>query len=124
MIFEHWSNVPPHVWPCKYFKPQEVACQGTGKLLVHTGALRALDRLRHDLGTPLHISSGYRSPYHNAAVGGAPMSSHLDGHAFDLQLRGNDKKRIRQIAEAYEFTGFGMHYQTFIHIDMGRRREW
>lgn len=32
----------------------------------------------------LTITSGYRSPSHNAAVGGAPNSNHLRGYAFDF----------------------------------------
>lgn len=32
----------------------------------------------------LQITSGYRSPAHNAAVGGAPNSYHVQGLAFDF----------------------------------------
>lgn len=84
----------------------------------------ALDQLRQNYGTPLHISSAYRSPYHNSVVGGAPLSAHLVGHAYDVQLRGMDKKQLRGEAESVGFTGFGMRYHTFMHIDMGREREW
>lgn len=38
------------------------------------------------LGTPaIHISSGYRCPSLNKAVGGSPTSAHCHGYAFDLQ---------------------------------------
>lgn len=33
---------------------------------------------------PLHISSGYRSPSVNKAVGGAPTSGHMLGHCADV----------------------------------------
>lgn len=35
-------------------------------------------------GAPIHISSGYRSPALNAAVGGAKASQHLTGQACDF----------------------------------------
>lgn len=33
--------------------------------------------------TQIRVSSGYRSPEHNAAVGGAAHSNHMSGHALD-----------------------------------------
>jgi hypothetical protein len=45
---------------------------------------RGLDRVRRLLGHPLEISSGYRSPELNAAVGGAPASQHTRGEAVDF----------------------------------------
>ena len=84
----------------------------------------ALDELRKNIGAPIYLSSAYRSPYHNASVGGAPRSSHLFGHAYDVELRAMDKAKLRDEAERVGFKGFGMRYTTFMHIDMGRRREW
>jgi uncharacterized protein YcbK (DUF882 family) len=124
MHYAHWTEVPSRVWPCKFFTPNEIACKGNGAILIHAEALMALDQLRENFGTPLHISSAYRSPYHNASVGGAPRSAHLVGHAFDIQLRGMDKAKLREEAESVGFKGFGMRYRTFVHIDMGRKREW
>ena len=124
MKYVKWSEVPPRVWPCKFFKPHEIACKGTGSILIHVDALMALDQLRMNLGVPIFLSSSYRSPYHNSWVGGAPRSSHLEGHAHDISLRGMDKAKLRDEAERVGFTGFGMRYRTFVHIDMGRKREW
>lgn len=45
---------------------------------------RGLDRIRLLLGHPLEISSGYRSPALNAAVGGVPGSQHAQGLAADF----------------------------------------
>ena len=124
VIFEHYNEIPLGGWPYRYFKPDEVACKGTGQIKINTDALSALDNLRTLLGHSINLSSAYRSPYHNAKVGGAPRSSHLEGHAFDVRLQGKDKETIRKVAEQVGFKGFGMRYQTFIHIDMGRRRQW
>ena len=45
-----------------------------------------LEPLRAFAGRPIVISSGYRCPALNRAVGGAPESQHLRGEAADLSL--------------------------------------
>jgi hypothetical protein len=49
---------------------------------------RGLDRVRRLLGHPLEISSGYRCPELNAAVGGVPHSQHALGLAVDFVCPG------------------------------------
>lgn len=41
------------------------------------------------------ITSGYRSPEHNAAVGGAPNSDHLRGEAYDIVVPGMSTADVR-----------------------------
>ena len=48
----------------------------------------ALEEIRARLGKPIVISSGYRSPALNAAVGGAANSAHVLGYAADLTCPG------------------------------------
>jgi zinc D-Ala-D-Ala carboxypeptidase len=44
-----------------------------------------LEQVRHALGdTPIHITSGYRCPKLNQAVGSKPTSAHLWGYAADF----------------------------------------
>jgi zinc D-Ala-D-Ala carboxypeptidase len=129
MIYEHWSEIPESIWPCVHFKPVEIACHGTGEIEINADALDALDVFRSLLGGPVSLSSAYRSQYHNAKVGGAVLSSHTTrgsngATAFDIKLQGREKDLIRRCGEQAGFKGFGMKYQTFVHIDMGRRREW
>lgn len=45
-----------------------------------------LQPLRDALGVPIRVSSGYRSPRLNRAVGGSPTSQHLVGQAADISL--------------------------------------
>jgi hypothetical protein len=47
----------------------------------------ALERVQVLLGFPLHISSAFRSPKLNAAVGGSASSAHMDGYAADFTCR-------------------------------------
>lgn len=46
---------------------------------------RGLDEVRRLLGHRLRISSGYRCPELNAAVGGARASQHCEGLAADFE---------------------------------------
>jgi hypothetical protein len=48
----------------------------------------ALEQVQALLGTPLQITSGYRSPALNAAVGGVPTSRHALGLAADFVCPG------------------------------------
>jgi hypothetical protein len=44
-----------------------------------------MEKVRELLGNkPISISSGYRSPKLNAAVGGSPTSAHMQGYAVDF----------------------------------------
>ena len=43
-----------------------------------------MEQVRALLGGPIRITSGYRSPALNAAVGGAKNSAHMSGYAADF----------------------------------------
>lgn len=45
-----------------------------------------LDPLRTRYGHPIHVSSGYRCPRVNAAVGGKKTSQHVSGEAADIYV--------------------------------------
>ena len=40
--------------------------------------------VREHFGRPIYVSSGYRSPELNAAIGGSKRSQHVEGRALDL----------------------------------------
>ena len=52
-----------------------------------------LEPARVSFGAPIYITSGYRCPALNKAVGGKPTSQHLRGEAADLQVRGVENLR-------------------------------
>lgn len=51
-----------------------------------------LDPLRAAYGMPITVTSGYRCPALNKAVGGVPNSVHQLGYAADLQVGGSFTK--------------------------------
>ena len=55
-----------------------------------------LDPIRESWGGPIIVSSGYRCPELNKAVGGVKNSGHQYGYCADLQLK--DSKRLREFA--------------------------
>ena len=102
-----------------------LACRGTGRLLINEPALDKLQALRNRLRKPLIVRSGYRSPEHNRAVGGAKASKHLEAAAFDIAMRNHDPHAFEAAARAAGFKGFGFYPRSgFIHIDLGPARTW
>jgi len=47
-----------------------------------------LERIRTTLGVPVTVTSGYRAPKVNRAVGGVTSSDHTQGHAADFVAPG------------------------------------
>ena len=58
---------------------------------------KVLDPLREAYGKPIVVSSGYRSPMLNKAVGGAPTSQHCKGEAADIVPK--DRKDMLKLFE-------------------------
>lgn len=123
--YEHYSDVPMATWRWTSFSPREIACKGTGKVLVNEAALDKLQALRDRLRKPLILTSAYRSPEHNRAVGGAKNSMHMQGIAFDVRMDNHDPHEFEAAARAVGFTGFGYYPRSgFMHIDTGPSRSW
>ena len=123
MFFDSIDEIPSGYWRWENFSPKELRCKGTGRLLVNEAALDALQATRTAIGKPFYITSGYRSPEHNAAVGGAKNSFHLRGMAFDVRTGNLDRTELVRVARQNGFNGIG-YYTNFIHIDTGRARVW
>jgi hypothetical protein len=125
MLYEHFSDVPMAGWRWSSFSPREIACKGTGKVLVNHDALDKLQELRNRLRKPLILTSAYRSPEHNRRVGGAKNSNHMQGIAFDVRMDNHDPHEFEAAARAVGFTGFGYYVKSgFMHIDTGPARTW
>jgi len=80
--------------------------------------LLKLDEARERAGIPFVINSAYRSPEHNAKIGGKPNSSHLKGLAVDISVT-NSRQRFIVLNALLEvgFTRIGIA-DTFLHVDL------
>jgi uncharacterized protein YcbK (DUF882 family) len=89
-----------------------------------------LQVLRDELGLPITISSGYRSPEHNKRIGGAVKSTHILGLAADFKVKGMKPADVavvieRLIKEGKMEQGGLKAYATWIHYDCrGSRARW
>jgi uncharacterized protein YcbK (DUF882 family) len=94
----------------KYFTLQELTASATAtrkgidntpspEVTARLTALVAnvLDPLREAWGKPIVVTSGYRSPRLNRAVGGAARSQHCKGEAADIRTLSNRRWENRQL---------------------------
>ena len=52
-------------------------------------AINIFEPIRRYFGSPIHISSGYRSKALNTAIGGSLTSQHCSGEAIDIDMDGS-----------------------------------
>lgn len=104
----------------KHFRVREFASKdGSDKVLIDDDLVTLLENIREAAGgKAITINSGYRSPEHNAAVGGVSNSQHVKGTAADIVVEDTDPLTVGQIAEHFlnKKGGIGV-YQTFTHVD-------
>lgn len=114
----------------KNFSRHEFECKcGCGEAIIEWPLVMALQRLRDLAGVPIVITSGYRCPDHNKAVGGARGSYHLRGMAADIRIGELDVAEMYRLAEKvydFEFGGIGRYTAArFIHVDVrGFKARW
>ena len=88
-----------------------------------------LDGLREAWGSPLIVTSWYRDPVTNAAVGGVSNSQHLTGGAADLYPSNGEAQSFEAFCVAHwEFGGIGKGVSSgkgFVHLDSrGQKVVW
>lgn len=103
----------------QHFKVQEFACKdGTQPVFIDSYLVSILDVLRNQVGKPVIITSGYRTPERNKAVGGAKYSYHTRGMAADIRIEGMTAKEIANKLNKIIPNGCGIIvYDTWVHID-------
>ena len=105
----------------KYFSREEFACKHCGQEPGMDVRLQnILDAIRERIRGPVILTSAYRCPAHNAAVGGVPNSYHTQGIAADVLVPdGMTVDQLAQIAEECGADGIGRYYgQGFVHCDV------
>lgn len=101
-----------------HFWASEFRCKcGCSKLVVDQRLLMKLEQLRNALGNrAITITSGYRCPARNKAVGGVKNSYHLFGMAADIQVK--DKTPHEASIMARSVGLWVKEYPTFCHVDV------
>lgn len=86
-----------------------------------------LELVRTEVGSPLLVNSGFRTPEHNARVGGSSTSSHLQGLAADITAQSVPfdmmRQRIENAARGGRLPQFDQiifyPLRGFVHIGLG-----
>lgn len=80
-----------------------------------------LDPLRERIGQAITISSGYRSPALNQAVGGAKNSQHLTGEAADINCPAIGQARLFDVVRAsgLPFDQLIDEFGAWVHVSFG-----
>lgn len=102
-----------------HFKVREFACKdGSAITFIDDYMVTILELLRKKLGKPIIITSGYRTPTHNAKVGGAKYSYHMRGQAVDIRANGISAKTIAKELDKL-VGGCGIIvYESWVHFDV------
>ena len=102
------------------FRVKEFACSdGSDPIFVAPELVKVLQSIRTHFGKAVTITSAYRTPTRNKAVGGTTYSQHQYGTAADIKVKGIAPKTVAQYAEKLlpKSGGIGI-YPTFCHIDI------
>lgn len=92
--------------------------------------LKVIDKMVTRIGAPLReITSAYRSPTYNRAVGGKSRSYHMQNMACDIQFRGISSYHVAYVAKQMRTQGVykgGIgRYSGFVHVDTrGSNVDW
>lgn len=109
------------------FRVKEFACSdGSDPIFIDSDLVNTLQKIRKHFGKSVTITSAYRTPGKNKAVGGTTYSQHLYGTAADIKVKGVSPKKVAAYAETLlkNKGGIGI-YKTFCHIDTrAKKSRW
>ena len=82
------------------FRVKEFACtDGSDPIFIDTELVTVLQKIRTHFGKSVSITSAYRTPTKNKAVGGSTYSQHLYGRAADVKISGVSPAKVGAYAE-------------------------
>lgn len=126
-------NLTPHFTKAEFERSSTAIRLGLDNVCPETlvpnmlDVAKALELVRAHFNAPVHVTSCFRSPKVNAAVGGSATSAHRFGHAADFEVQGVANIDVcRWVAEnipsfdqiIYEFGPSG-----WCHIGFGGKRK-
>lgn len=120
MIKSYIMDIDGNVKLARHFKVREFRCKdGSQVVFIDDYLYTVLDILRHKLGKPVIITSGYRTPEWNAKCGGAKYSYHMRGMAADIRVDGISPKELANKLNEIVPDGCGIIvYKTWVHFDV------
>ncbi|MET3132852.1 zinc D-Ala-D-Ala carboxypeptidase [Oxalobacteraceae bacterium GrIS 1.11] len=78
-----------------------------------------LEQIRALVGAPIHVSSGYRAPALNRAVGGAANSAHVLGLAADITVPSMTPQQLAKAIKAGGIEFDQLIYEgTWVHVGL------
>lgn len=118
-------NLTPHFTLAELVESQTATRKGidnTPPPAVVAGLTRVaqlLEQVRALVGGPINVSSGYRSPALNKAVGGAVNSAHVLGLAADITAPGLSPKALAKMIQRAGLEFDQLIYEgTWVHIGL------
>ena len=104
----------------QHFKVREFACKdGSQVVFIDSYLVSILDILRNQVGKPVYINSGYRTPEWNKKYGGAKYSYHMRGMAADIRVNGMSAKEVANELNAIVPDECGIIvYKSWVHFDV------
>lgn len=111
---EEWDSLV-----AEHFKLKEFRCNnGARNIKLDPQLVELCQKIRDELGKPLHVNSGFRTEGYNREIGGAQKSQHVRGTAADLTPRGGvTVRQLYLVAKKFNPGGLG-GYDNFVHVDV------
>lgn len=127
----NWRN--PNMKISRYFSVGEVTRNDANRIPIAGSDIEAnilrlareLDKIRDDWGSGIIVTSWYRPPAVNQAVGGASNSQHLYGRAVDIKPASKDLTQFQSFLDRYWYgaLGYGAN-KGFVHLDTRNGKGW
>lgn len=111
------KKLSPHFSLCEFLHNKNPEGLTESILANLTALSQKLEAVRAALGDkPIKITSGYRTPEYNRAIGGVKGSQHCFGNAADITVEGLTPQQVQK--KLKDWVGGMGCYSTFTHLDI------